>query len=93
MTVGNSSDAYAYIYNTGTGTVTITNVAIAGTNAGDFSIGYNDCPAGTQLSSGSSCYVLLYFTPTATSARTASLQFTDNAVGGTQSATLTGVGQ
>ncbi len=93
VTVGNSSDAYAYIYNTGTGTVTITNVAIAGTNAGDFSIGYNDCPAGTQLSSGSSCYVLLYFTPTATSARTASLQFTDNAVGGTQSATLTGVGQ
>lgn len=88
-----SSPLLTYLYNTGTGTITLSNVAIAGANPGDFSIYSGSCAVGTQITPGSYCYTYVQFTPTATGARTASLQYSDNAVGGTQTVSLTGVGQ
>jgi hypothetical protein len=57
---------------------------------GDFSIYENYC--GT-IGGGGSCYVTVYFTPTATGPRTATLTFTDSTPGSPHTVTLTGTGQ
>jgi hypothetical protein len=94
VTVGTSSGAqYSYLVNTGTGVITLSGISIAGTNAGDFVLDGGSCAVGTILNPGGSCYIYVYFKPTATGARTANLHVTDNAVGGTQTVTLTGTGQ
>jgi phospholipase C len=74
-----------------TGNLRITNVAITGTNATDFTLTGNTCPA--SLRPKASCIVTATFTPSASGSRNANMQFTDNGGGSPQLAPLTGVGQ
>jgi hypothetical protein len=81
-------------------TVTFTNLAssalqinsiqIVRMNQGDFAIQSNTC--GSSLGAGQSCAVGVTFTPAAKGARSASLQFNDNAPGSPQSVGLMGTG-
>jgi hypothetical protein len=77
--------------NTGNAPLTVTAVALGGTDPGDYSL-FNTC---TSVSSGSSCIAVVFFKPTVTGSRPATLTFTDNAnnVAGTkQAVTLSGTG-
>jgi hypothetical protein len=78
------------LYNSGGSAITISNVAIGGTNSGDFSP-TNGC--GGSIPAGTNCAITVSFTPTATGARTATLMITDSAAGSPQSVTLSGTGQ
>ena len=94
QTVGTMSAAQTLsLYNTGTTNVTISKVAITGADPNDFIITANTCQSGSALAAGASCNVQIAFVPSAKGARTAAIQITDSAVGGTQSATLSGTGQ
>ena len=68
----------------------ISNIAIGGTNSGDFVQTATTC--GATLTPQSSCTVSIQFSPTAAGMRTATLTVTDDADNSPQSATLTGVG-
>lgn len=93
QTVGTQSGGLtAYLTNSGALPITVSKVAIAGTNPGDFQVYYNNCTA-VILSQTQNCYVQVTFTPNAKGARSATLQVTDNGVGGTQTAALSGTGQ
>jgi phospholipase C len=72
------------------GNLKITKVAITGTNATDFAVASNNCPA--SLAPGATCMVGVTFSPTATGGRSANVQFTDNGGGSPQLAPLTGNG-
>ena len=76
--------------NTGNVTVTIASVTLGGSNPAEFTIGTDTC--GT-LAVNASCTVSLTFTPAANGARSAILQFSDNATGSPQTVLLTGTGQ
>jgi hypothetical protein len=92
-TVGTESGGqYVYVSNTGALAVTVSKIGIGGTNPADFQIVYNNC-AGVTLNQNQYCYAEVAFTPTATGSRSATVTATDNGVGGSQSATLTGTGQ
>jgi hypothetical protein len=67
----------------------ISNIAISGTNRGDFTQ-TNDC--GTSVAAGASCTFSVTFAPTASGNRSASLSITDNAGGSPQQVSLTGTG-
>ncbi|HLW99291.1 MAG TPA: choice-of-anchor D domain-containing protein [Candidatus Acidoferrales bacterium] len=72
-----------------------TPVTITGANAGDFAIvgGTTTCTAGFVLVANTgSCVINVTFTPTATGARTATINVADNAAGSPQSDTLNGTG-
>lgn len=88
-------------------TVTLTNTGqqdlaltsapvIAGTNSSDFAVSSTTCTLGLILTANANCSISVTFTPTATGARSATLQVTDNS-GGTagtvQSLNLSGTGQ
>ena len=75
--------------NTGNASLTFTSKSVTGTNASDFSQP-NNC--GWSLAAGGSCTFEIYFTPSATGARTASLTLPDNATGSPQTVSLTGTG-
>jgi hypothetical protein len=91
QTVGTtSSQQQVVVRNAGTATTTISNVALAGTNPGDFAIPSQGC---TTLPSGATCGISIAFKPTATGPRTASLQITSDGVGSPQSVALSGTGQ
>ena len=93
QTVGTQSNGqYIYLTNTGSAPLTISTVAIAGTNPVDFHVSYSNC-AGATVNPSTYCYATITFTPTATGARTATVVVTDNAIGSSQSATLSGTGQ
>ena len=83
------------IRNTGTAAVTFSaSPAIAGANAAEFTL-YNPNGCGNNaslLQPGASCALWINFKPTAASGGTATLTFTDDASGTTQSITLTGTG-
>jgi len=74
-----------------TGNLKITNVTTSGTNASDFAVISNNCPA--SLAPAATCTIMVTFTPSATGTRSANVQFTDNGGGSPQLAPLTGVGQ
>jgi hypothetical protein len=81
--------------NSGTDTLHISNVAITGTNAGDFAIVVGPsttCTNNSTVNATANCTWAVTFTPTATGARAASLSFTDDATGSPQSVTLSGNG-
>src|SRR3989441_899714 len=79
--------------NSGTATLSITSIALAGLNPGDFAIAAGTtCTNGATVVAGASCLVNLTFTPTAASARTATVTITDDAPGSPQSVLLTGTG-
>jgi Bacterial Ig-like domain (group 3)/Pro-kumamolisin, activation domain len=93
QTVGTVSGVQTlYIYNTGTTTVMIAEVAITGADPNDFLVTANTCQGGMALAGGGNCYVQIAFAPAATGARTATIRITDSALGGAQSATLSGTG-
>src|SRR2546426_774198 len=79
--------------NIGTATLSITSIALAGSNPGDFAIAAGTtCTNGATVVAGASCLLNLTFTPTAASARTATVTITDDAPGSPQSVSLTGTG-
>ncbi|HXA00004.1 MAG TPA: SBBP repeat-containing protein [Candidatus Dormibacteraeota bacterium] len=74
----------------GTAPLHISSVALSGTNPGDFSQ-TNNC-VGTVLAVNATCTINVSFTPSAETARTATLVITDDAVVSTQSVALQGTG-
>jgi hypothetical protein len=72
--------------------LSLNSLAITGANAGDFTITANTCQVPGVLQPGSSCSVLLNFTPSAAGNRSAALTITDNASPPTESAQLNGTG-
>jgi hypothetical protein len=82
------------VTNTGSASLTVSDVAISGTNAGDFGVTSNDCTAnGVTLASGASCTVNVGFSPTSAGTKSASLVFTDNGKSTRQTVALLGVGE
>jgi hypothetical protein len=75
--------------NTGSGTLNLWQIAIVGTNAGDFS---KTTTCGSDLGGGANCTVSVTFKPTATGARTATLLFGDDGGGSPQAVSLAGTG-
>ena len=75
--------------NTGTAAMTITSIAIAGTNAADFSQTHT---CGSSLAAGATCTISVKFAPTAAGARSASVSVADSATGSPQTAALSGTG-
>ena len=78
--------------NTGTANLTISTVTVGGTNASDFAKSGDSCTGATVIPNGT-CTVSVAFTPSATGSRSASLNFTDNAVNSPQTVGLSGPGR
>src|SRR2546422_1001507 len=79
--------------NSGTAPPSITPAVLGGANAADFALASGTtCINGATLAAGANCVLNLTFTPTAASARTATLTITDDAAGSPQSVSLTGTG-
>jgi hypothetical protein len=76
--------------NTGAVNLTLKSISVAGGDPKDFS-GADNCAA--SVAPGASCVVEISFKPTAMGARTALLEFTDNATGSPQTVTLEGTGK
>jgi hypothetical protein len=84
--VGASSSAQTVtLANPGQAALAITTIAASG----DFAA-TNDC--GASLAAGANCTISVTFNPTSGGARTGTLTITDNASGGPQTVTLSGVG-
>jgi hypothetical protein len=76
--------------NTGNGPLTISSIAIAGTNASDFSQ-TNTCPTSpASLAAQANCQISVTFTPTGTGSRLASITIADNATTGQETLSLLG---
>jgi hypothetical protein len=91
--VGTTGAAQAStLTNSGTGPLTITSITVAGTNATDF-VRTTTCPLSpSTLAAGANCSISATFSPTATGARAASIQISDNASGSPHSLPLSGTG-
>ena len=84
--VGSTSAAQNItLSNGGTTALSITSIAASGDYAQT-----NTC--GASLAAGANCTISVTFTPTVAGARTGTITVTDNAPGGTQTASLTGTG-
>jgi len=91
QTVGTTSSAQTItLTNKGAVTMNLWQIAILGTNAGDFSKSATTC--GSTLAAGANCTVSITFKPAATGARSASVLFSDDGGGSPQAVTLTGTG-
>jgi HYR domain/CARDB/Galactose oxidase, central domain len=88
--VGVTTSSFAvWLVSSGTGPLVIGSLS----TTGDFSIPNTDCPVSPNpLAAGSSCIVLVNFTPTAAGDRQGALVVSDNSPGGAQSVPLTGTG-
>ncbi|WP_229256873.1 choice-of-anchor D domain-containing protein [Duganella lactea] len=92
-TVGQASAALSTtLTNSGNAALAISAVGVSGANAADFSISGGSCGAGVSVAAGASCNVQLVFRPSAGGARSASLNVSHNATGGTSSVSLSGSG-
>src|SRR3989441_7892622 len=79
--------------NSGTAPLSIATAVLGGTNAGDFALASGTtCINGATLAAGANCVLNLTFTPTAASARTATVTITDDAADSPQSMSLAGTG-
>ncbi len=88
--VGSTSAAQSVILsNTGTSILMVSATGVTGTNSTDFVTSDDTCTGATVMP-GSNCSVSLVFKPSASGARSAALNFTDNAPGTSQSVTLGG---
>jgi hypothetical protein len=88
--VGQSSQPQATtLTNVGSTSLQITSIAIAGSDAGDFSQ-TNTC--GAVVAAGKSCTISVTFTPTTTGSRSADVSVSDNASGSPQTVPLSGTG-
>ena len=73
--------------------ITVNGYTITGTNAGDFKIQTNNCPAsGSTLAAETSCTLLIVFTPSTTTSESATLSVSDTGAGSPQTVTMTGTG-
>ena len=89
-TVGSSTASQtATLTNTGKAAMAISSIGLTGTNITSFSDTTN---CGTTLAVGASCTIAMTFKPVAAGALSAALNVNDNALGGHQSASLTGTG-
>ena len=79
------------VTNTGTANLTFSPVTIGGTNASDFAKSADTC-SGATVTPTKTCTVSVTFTPSATGSRSASLNFTDNALNSPQTVSLSGRG-
>ena len=87
-----SSAQTVTLSNQGTAPLSISNIALSGTNAGEFAQ-TNNCPSGAStLAIGASCTISVTFTPSATGTRSATLVITDNDPTGSQNVPLSGTG-
>jgi hypothetical protein len=77
--------------NTGTLPLYISAAAIGGTNASDF-VKWSDTCTGATVAPNATCTVAISFAPGASGTRNATLTFSDNAPGGSQSVALSGTG-
>lgn len=75
--------------NTGTATLDITSIALGGTDPGDFT---EKSHCGATLAVNASCAITVTFDPTKSGHRVATITVTDNALGSTQTALVTGTG-
>ena len=75
--------------NTGNQPLSISNIAVTGTNSGDFAQ-TNNC--GSTVQPDTPCTLTVTFTPKATGTRSAVLTITDNAAGSPHGVLLTGTG-
>jgi len=74
-------------------TITGSGVTITGTNAADFAIQANTCPAsGLTLAAHSNCTITVVFTPSQTSAESATLSVSDSDASSPQTSALSGTG-
>ncbi|MEY2894000.1 MAG: hypothetical protein RJA98_3908 [Pseudomonadota bacterium] len=80
VTVGQSSATVSRtLSNAGPGSATLTALPISGSEAGDFAVAAgSSCSASTVLAAGSSCTLVLSFSPAAAGSRSASLQVSSN---------------
>lgn len=74
LTVGTSLSGQVSMTNVSKGTVTVLSSVLSGSNAADFKVGTNNCPA--NLASGSSCQFNVTFAPSQPRVRTANLAIT-----------------
>src|SRR6266487_5194387 len=90
-TVGSRSKALLVkVSNPSTAAITFSSIDISGANAGDF---LETTTCGGTLGVHASCTVAITFQPSQIGVRTATLTFHDNAIGQTQSVSLTGTGR
>ena len=91
-TVGMASTPQSVtLTNTGNVTLNIANIAVTGTNAGDFTL----APAGScgaTVAVHDTCTIKVTFTPSAVGARSAAVTLTDDALDSPESITLSGQG-
>ncbi|HET7029143.1 MAG TPA: choice-of-anchor D domain-containing protein [Candidatus Limnocylindrales bacterium] len=88
---GTTASQTVTLSNTGTGSLSVNSASIVGSNAGDFRRVADSC-TGASVAAGSSCTVLVAFSPTARGARSATLRFTDDAANSPQDVALAGSG-
>jgi len=87
LRVGSDSEPKtAVLKNLATTTLNISGVKVAGSDAGDFSQ-TNDC--GVSLAPKASCHINIIFSPTTAGPRNATIQIRDDALGGSQSISVT----
>ena len=92
QTVGSTSSSQAVnITNVGNATLSFgtAGISVGGANAGDFA---ETTGCGSSLAPGSSCTVVVTFSPTTQGSRSGSLSFADNAAGSPQQVALSGSG-
>ncbi len=77
------------ISNTGSAVLNIATMALAGTNAAEFSM---TTTCGGAVTAGASCSLSILFTPQAMGQRTATLTMSDNGSGAVQTVVVTGTG-
>ena len=91
-TVGVASAAQTIaLYNTGTATLNISSISLTGPNASDFSQ-TNTCAPSDTLAPGANCVFTVIYTPSTTTAESATISVSDNATGSPHTAALTATG-
>ena len=91
--VGQTASLTEKLTNTGTGQLNITGITLTGANPSQFFIDTTSGTCTATLSAGSSCNIVVDFTPQAANAYAATLNVSDNASGSPQTAGITGTGE
>ena len=94
QTVNTTSTAQTVTLTNGTNSaLTINSTSITGTNAADFAVSANTCPASTAtLAAGANCTISVTFKPTTTAAESATLTVTSSDSGSPHNVALSGTG-
>ncbi len=94
QTVNTTSTARTVTLTNGTNSaLTINSTSITGTNAADFAVSANTCPASTStLAAGANCTISVTFKPATTAAESATLTVTSSDSGSPHNVALSGTG-